>query len=114
MRVDSCGEGFGDAMTGGVGSTKSSSSMRVSKLIERRSVGRTAISKGALLFFGAQPGVFICEVCDVTNAGARIRLNGLNILPPDFELSFDNFRTIRKCRLIWRRGDVVGIAFEDR
>jgi len=38
---------------------------------------------------------------------------GLNVLPPNFELSFDNFRTVRKCRLIWRRGDFIGIAFEN-
>jgi hypothetical protein len=45
-------------------------------------------------------------------AGAQIRLSGLNVLPPNFELSFDNFRTVRKCRLIWRRHDLIGIAFE--
>jgi hypothetical protein len=110
LRVDSCAEGFGDVMTGGVGSTKSSSNMRVT---DRRSVGRTAISKGVLLFFSAQRGVFSCEVCDVTNIGAKIKLNGLRLLPPNFELSYDNFRTIRKCRLIWRLGDFVGIAFEN-
>jgi hypothetical protein len=82
-------------------------------LIERRSTGRTAVSRGVLLFFGAQRGVFGCEVCDVTNVGARIRLNSLKILPPIFELSFDNFRTARKCRLIWRRNDLVGVAFEN-
>ena len=85
----------------------------MTKLIERRSVTRTAASKGALLFFSAQRGVFACEVQDVTNLGARIRLSGLNVLPPNFELSFDNFRTVRKCRLIWRRGDLIGIAFEN-
>ena len=110
MRVGSCVDGFGDAMTGGVGSTKNSSNTRVT---ERRSAGRTAISKGVLLFFSAQRGVFSCEVCDVSNAGAKIRLNGLRILPPNFELSCDNFRTVRKCRLIWRRGDFVGTAFEN-
>ena len=85
----------------------------MTELIERRSVGRTAVSTGALLFFSAQRGVFTCEVRDVTNIGAQIRLNGLNVLPPNFELSFDNFRTVRKCRLIWRRGDFIGIAFEN-
>ncbi len=80
--------------------------------VERRSVDRSPISKGALLYFGAQRGGFACGVHDVTNAGARIRLNGLNILPPEFDLSFDNLHTVRKCRLIWRDGDFVGIAFE--
>jgi hypothetical protein len=80
--------------------------------VERRSTGRTVVSRGVLLFFSARRGVFGCEVCDVTNVGARIRLNSLNILPPIFEMSFDNFRTARKCRLIWRRDNFVGVAFE--
>jgi hypothetical protein len=80
--------------------------------VERRSTGRTVVSRGALLFFSALRGVFGCEVCDVTNVGARIRLNSLNILPPIFEMSFDNFRTARKCRLIWRQDNFVGVAFE--
>jgi hypothetical protein len=40
--------------------------MRMNGLIERRSVGRTAISKGALLFFSAQRGVFTGVAVDVT------------------------------------------------
>jgi hypothetical protein len=79
---------------------------------ERRSVGRTVIDRNALLFFTGQTGVFSCCVRDVTNHGAGIRLEGLNVLPVDFDLSFDNFRTVRKCRLIWRDGDFVGVAFK--
>jgi hypothetical protein len=37
----------------------------------------------------------------------------LPVLPPNFELSFDNFRSIHKCRLIWRDGDSLGVAFEN-
>jgi hypothetical protein len=106
-------ERFGDAMTGGVGPTRSSSSTGMTKLIERRTVGRTVVSKGALLFFGAPGGVFTSEVRDVTNVGTRIRLNRLSVLPRNFELSFDNFRSVRKCRLIWRRDHFTGIAFEN-
>jgi hypothetical protein len=28
-------------------------------------------------------------------------------------LSFDNFHTIRECRVIWRQGDFVGVAFQN-
>jgi hypothetical protein len=110
-QVDLCAEKSGDAMMAAVGSTKNWSA-RGTGLPERRSVGRTAISKGALLFFSAQRGVFACEVCDITDVGAKIRLR-LGILPPNFELSFDNFHTVRKCRLIWRRDDFIGTAFEN-
>jgi hypothetical protein len=78
---------------------------------ERRSIGRTLINRNALLFFRGQAGVFSCCVRDVTNSGAGIRLERLNVLPVEFDLSFDNFRTVRKCRLIWRDADFVGVAF---
>jgi len=69
---------------------------------ERRSIGRTKIAKDALLFFREQTGVRSCAVTDGTNAGAGIRTQGLPAIPLNFKLSFDKFRTIRKCRLIWR------------
>jgi len=67
---------------------------------ERRSIGRTRINRNVLLFFVGQAGVFSCCVRDVTNLGAGIQLDGLNIMPMDFDLSFDNLCTIRKCRII--------------
>ena len=79
---------------------------------ERRSIGRTKISKGALLFFSEGTGVHACTVHDVTNSGAGIRLQGLKVIPLEFALSFDNFKTVRMCRLAWRQGDLFGVAFE--
>lgn len=80
---------------------------------DRRSIGRTRIAKGALLFFKGKIGVCECGVTDVTNRGAGIRTRDLSVLPLNFDLSFDNFRTIRSCRLIWREGDFLGVAFEN-
>jgi hypothetical protein len=81
-------------------------------LFERRSKGRTIINRGALMFFAGQADVHSCCVRDVTNDGAGIRLSGLNIVPSEFGVSFDNFRTMRLCRLRWRDGDFVGVTFE--
>jgi len=105
-------EGYGDAMTDTVGFTRSSSSTRMTQASDRRSIGRTKIDKGALLFFSEGPGVHSCTVHDVTNSGAGIRLQGLKVLPLEFALSFDNFRTVRMCRLVWRQGDFFGATFE--
>ena len=68
--------------------------------------------KGALLSFSKKAGVQSCIVRDVTDLGAGIRAQNLQITPLDFELSFDGFRTIRKCRLIWRQHEFFGVAFE--
>ena len=81
--------------------------------VERRSIGRTLINRNALMFFSGQAGIHSCSVRDVTNRGAGIYLNGVNFIPITFEISFDNFRTARKCNLVWRELDFVGVAFEN-
>jgi hypothetical protein len=78
---------------------------------ERRAVGRTTINRDVLMYFSGQDGVHACCVRDVTNQGAGLRLNGLIMVPSEFGISFDNFRTMRRCRLIWRDGDFVGASF---
>jgi hypothetical protein len=84
----------------------------MTEMSDRRSVGRTKIARGALLFFSEGSGVYSCTVYDVTNSGARIQSQGLKIIPLEFALSFDNFRSVRMCRLVWRQGDLFGTAFE--
>jgi hypothetical protein len=74
---------------------------------------RNGNSKSALLFFNRQTGVRSCDVKDITNAGARIRAHDMAVLPLTFELTFNNFRTVRKCQLIWRDGDFLGVAFQN-
>jgi hypothetical protein len=81
--------------------------------IERRIAVRTRILKSALLCFDPQRGVFSCGVRDITNKGAGIRLHELTLMPLDFELTFDNFHNVRKCRVVWRQGDFIGAAFLD-
>jgi hypothetical protein len=82
-------------------------------VLERRAIARTTINRDALLFFRGQSGPFPCCIRNVTNLGAGIELNGTTDLPDEFDVSFDRFRTRRICRLIWRRGDFVGVAFAD-
>jgi hypothetical protein len=65
------------------------------------------------MHFAACDGAHGCCVRDITNLGAAIRLNDLNIIPSEFGISFDNFRTMRLCRLVWRDGDFVGVTFEN-
>jgi hypothetical protein len=81
------------------------------QMFERRTIGRTKIFKSAKLFFNAQQEPTDCGVRDTTNVGVGIRIDGLNVIPVNFELSFDNFLTVRKCCLIWRHGDFIGAAF---
>ena len=80
--------------------------------VERRSLGRTTINRDALMYVLGQEIGHACCVRNVTNHGAGLRLNGLNLLPFEFGISFDRFRSLRWCRLVWRGGDFVGATFE--
>jgi hypothetical protein len=84
----------------------------MTEMSDRRSVGRTKIARGARLSLGEGTGVDPCAVYDVANSGARIGLQGPKVIPPEFALSFDNFRSVRMCRLVWRQGDFFGVVFE--
>ena len=81
------------------------------KGLDRRLIARTRIAKGALIFVKGL-GVRSCGFTNITNRGAGIRTQYLPLLPLSFELTFDNFHTIRRCKLIWREGDFIGVAFE--
>jgi hypothetical protein len=82
-------------------------------IVDRRSIERDFCGKSALLFFSGQAGVHTCYVRDITAIGASIRVERLNLLPVIFLLSFDKFESVRTCRLKWRDGDFVGLAFEN-
>jgi len=82
-------------------------------MVERRAIARTTIAKNALLFFDKQRGVFSCHVHDITKGGAGIQLQDLDLLPLDFELTFDNFHNVHRCQIVWRQGDLVGVRFKD-
>lgn len=77
---------------------------------DRRKICRTLVSLRAKLLFSPNYRPLDCSLRDVTNAGAGIGVVDLKIIPMDFEVSFDNFRSARKCRLIWRSGIFIGTA----
>jgi hypothetical protein len=79
---------------------------------DRRATRRTLINRDILMHFAGGDGAHGCRVRDITNLGAASRLNDLNIVPSEFAISFDKFRTMRLCRLAWRDGDFVGVTFE--
>ena len=80
---------------------------------DRRSAGRSIIGRGALLFFDGQHGTRGCSMVDFSHRGVKLRTHDLPVLPVSFKLTFDNFITVQKCRLIWRKGDFIGAAFEN-
>jgi hypothetical protein len=82
---------------------------------ERRASERTPRNRGALLRISGLNSLFALTVRDTSDHGIGMRLHvDLPLLPVDFELSDNGFRTIRRCRLVWRESNFLGAEFIDR
>jgi hypothetical protein len=72
----------------------------------------TEQSMDGRLFFRGGRELHACMGYNITHYSARIYSDRLGLLPLDFYVTFDNFRTIGKCRLAWRHRDHVGVVIE--
>jgi hypothetical protein len=54
-----------------------------------------------------------CVAYEFSSTYARLHSEGLGLLPIDFDVTFDDFATVGRCRLIWRWQDDVGVIFGD-
>jgi hypothetical protein len=56
-----------------------------------------------------------CTMLDVSASGARLRLNDIIEVPEQFTLLLSrNGQVRRRCKLVWQRGDEVGVLFAAR
>jgi len=79
---------------------------------ERRRVRRTRVLKDAKVIFDQQTLTVDCVVRNLTNLGGCLHVPGATGFPVAFELTFDDGRSGRKCRVIWRLADTTGVVFE--
>jgi hypothetical protein len=80
--------------------------------MDKRRLQRTKIRhSGKVLVRGET--VHDCTVNNVTGLGVCIEFAfQIEELPETVGFSLDNFRTIHSCKIIWREGNVAGVAFE--
>jgi len=81
-------------------------------MTERRRNRRTEISSDASFFFGTSKSIFQGAALDISNAGAKLAMDRFYALPKNFLLSFDQFNTGQSCRVVWSRGNFLGVHFE--
>ena len=77
---------------------------------ERRKRPRMRVLKSAKFILG-KSSVFDCVVRDLTNVGAGIDIPNAIGLPEVLEMTFDDGRSIRSCRLVWRTLSKTGVEF---
>ena len=78
---------------------------------DRRDVKRTRILRSAKIILPHKTTVIHCTVQNITSGGACLRMANTYGLPDTFELTFEQGRTRRACRVAWRTDDLIGVAF---
>jgi PilZ domain len=82
----------------------------MSTVIEKRSVPRHKVLKGATIAFDGNG--LECTVRNLSSNGAAIDIANLIRLPPSFMLVIEADQFIRRCRPVWRNDKRVGVAFD--
>jgi hypothetical protein len=52
-----------------------------------------------------------CTVIDISEGGARLRVEDPQFVKPQFQLKFERSSPGRACTVAWKKGDVIGIKF---
>jgi hypothetical protein len=79
--------------------------------VERRRLKRTRVSRNAKIIVPRRSPVIFCTVENITGAGACLKLAHTFGVPETFDLTFEHGRTRRRCRIVWRTNDKLGVAF---
>jgi hypothetical protein len=78
---------------------------------ERRKAQRRLVKKSATILLGANRRI-TCAVRDVSKAGAGLDVAGDVSLPGVFKLVIEMETAQRRCRMIWRKENRMGVVFE--
>ena len=78
----------------------------------RRRLKRTRVLRCAKIIVPRRSPVIHCTVQNITDVGACLKVANTFGVPATFDLTFEHGRTRRACRVVWRRSDELGVAFE--
>jgi hypothetical protein len=85
----------------------------LSGFIERRKSERVAVRTPAKIMLPHAHAPLDCIASNVSDGGAMIHIRGTE-LPEVFVLLFNDSGRRRHCRVVWRKGGEIGVAFTDR
>jgi hypothetical protein len=85
----------------------------LSGLIDRRKSERVTVRTPAKIMLPHPRAPVDCVATNVSDGGALLHVRGVE--PPEvFALHFSDSGRRRQCRVVWRRGGEIGVAFTDR
>jgi hypothetical protein len=77
---------------------------------DRRNAVRRRVLKGAQIIFNDRLAVIDCVVRELSERGARIKVESTLGIPDSFELVLEA-GSVRNCRVAWRKPTLIGVAF---
>jgi hypothetical protein len=81
---------------------------------ERRQSIRGRTYLGARIVFNHRYSTTDCLVRDLSADGAKLTISAAVTVPAELDLEFGQSRETRRIRVVWRRGDELGVVFADR
>lgn len=79
--------------------------------IDKRAMRRQRLLKGALITARDHATAITCAVRDLSDTGARLRIDCLSVVPHAFTLIIDLDGIEVDCEVMWQRGRELGVRF---
>jgi hypothetical protein len=81
-------------------------------MLERRKQQRLPAYWTGRISYNRTESLAECLIRNTSGDGAKLVLNGATFLPREFDLNIPKHRADYRAKVIWRRSEEVGIAFE--
>ncbi len=78
---------------------------------DSRVAKRSKVLKAAKIIFNKSQSIMDCTVRDMSTTGARLICREPHLIPDDIRFILTQDNTIREARVMWRRGELMGIHF---
>jgi len=78
---------------------------------EKRVIHRTKVLKTGKIVSMNYKSVASCTIRDMSPLGAKVDYTGRTAVPDSFQLLIKSDWSIRDAKVVWRRGDAIGVEF---
>lgn len=77
---------------------------------QRRAAARQRVFKGARVMLDDR-STLSCTLKDLSDTGAKIRIDNVAGLPPTFRLHFVQENLVREVQVVWKTQNTLGVTF---
>ena len=81
------------------------------QFVDRRKFGRKSVRIGARAIIANADATIDCTILDISESGARLELNNVDIITARFKLYVPDIDYIHNCEVVWRNTDQLGVKF---